>query len=100
MTSCDIDPDARWGEVSDKKLRKLATSMTALAVNMVGKSTFKEEFTTAGGVDLREINFSRYESRKVNNLFFVGEVLNIDAVTGGYNFMNCWSSAFIAGSSL
>jgi len=97
----EIDITMRWNEVTDKKLRKLANAMTALDVCMVGKSVFKEEFTTAGGVDLKEVQIGHnYESKKCKNLFFVGEILNIDAVTGGFNFMNCWSSGYVCGSNL
>ena len=63
-----------------------------------GKSTFKEEFVTAGGVALKEINFKNFESRLYKNLFFTGEVLNIDAVTGGFNFQNAWTGAYLAGN--
>ena len=64
------------------------------------KSIFKEEFVTAGGVDLREINFKNFESKLQNNLFFVGEVLNIDAVTGGFNFQNAWTGGWLCAKSL
>ena len=96
---CEIDEGLRWSEVSDKKVRKLAAAVSSLEVEMVGKSTFKEEFTTAGGVCLREVD-REYQSKKVENLYFVGEVLNIDAVTGGYNFMNCWSSGYLCAKAL
>ena len=65
-----------------------------------GKSTFKEEFVTAGGVDLKEINFKNFESKLQNNLFFVGEVLNIDAVTGGFNFQNAWTGGWLCAKAL
>ena len=65
-----------------------------------GKSTFKEEFVTAGGVELKDVNFKNFESKHYKNLFFAGEVLNIDAVTGGFNFQNAWTSAFIAAQQL
>ena len=67
---------------------------------MTGKSTFKDEFVTAGGVDLKEIYFKRFESKLHENLFFAGEVLNIDAVTGGFNFQNAWTSAWIVANSV
>uniref|UniRef100_UPI001F426173 NAD(P)/FAD-dependent oxidoreductase n=2 Tax=Tenacibaculum TaxID=104267 RepID=UPI001F426173 len=65
-----------------------------------GRTTFKDEFVTAGGVDLKEINFKRFESKLHKNLFMVGEVLNIDAVTGGFNFQNAWTGAFICAKSI
>lgn len=67
---------------------------------MTGKSTFKEEFVTAGGVDLKEINFKTFESRCVPNLFFAGEVVNVDAVTGGFNFQNAWTGGFICAKTI
>jgi len=65
-----------------------------------GKSTFKEEFVTAGGVDLKEINFKNFESKLQDNVFFVGEVLNIDAVTGGFNFQNAWTGGWLCAKGL
>jgi predicted flavoprotein YhiN len=68
--------------------------------DITGKSTFKEEFVTAGGVSLKEINFRRMESRIEKKLFFAGEVLDIDALTGGFNFQAAWTTAWIAANSI
>ncbi|MFT7350177.1 MAG: putative flavoprotein YhiN, partial [Candidatus Paceibacteria bacterium] len=65
-----------------------------------GKSTFKEEFVTAGGIDLKEINFKTYESKMVPGLYFAGEVMNVDAITGGFNFQNAWTGAYIAAKAI
>jgi predicted flavoprotein YhiN len=65
-----------------------------------GKSTFKDEFVTAGGIDLKEINFKTMQSKLHPNLFFAGEIVNIDAVTGGFNFQNAWTSGFIVGNAM
>jgi predicted flavoprotein YhiN len=62
---------------------------------MEGKTTFKEEFVTCGGVNLKEIDFKTMQSKLVPNLFFCGEVLNIDGITGGFNFQNAWSTAWV-----
>ena len=67
---------------------------------MNGKSTFKEEFVTAGGIDLKEINFKTMQSKLHEKLYFAEEILNIDAVTGGFNFQNAWTSGFILANSL
>ena len=67
---------------------------------MNGKSTFKEEFVTAGGIDLKEINFKTMESKLHQNLYFAGEIVNIDAITGGFNFQNAWTSGFIVASAI
>jgi len=90
----------RWGDLSNKQLAQLSAQLTHCVFNANGKSTFKEEFVTAGGVDLKEINFKRFESKVLPNMFFAGEVLNIDAVTGGFNFQNAWTGGYIIGKSL
>ena len=73
----------------------MANQLTLGLFNANGRTTFKEEFVTAGGVSLKEIDFKRFESKLHKNLFFVGEVLNIDAVTGGFNFQNAWTGGYI-----
>ncbi|WP_392388818.1 NAD(P)/FAD-dependent oxidoreductase [Flavobacterium piscinae] len=65
-----------------------------------GKSIFKEEFVTAGGIDLKEINFKTMESKLLPNVYFAGEILNIDAITGGFNFQNAWTCGFIVSESI
>ncbi|MCM5661832.1 BaiN/RdsA family NAD(P)/FAD-dependent oxidoreductase [Galbibacter mesophilus] len=95
-----IQEQSNWADISKKQLQKLATQLTAAIFEVNGKSTFKEEFVTAGGVALKEINFKSYESKLFKNLFFAGEVLNIDAVTGGFNFQNAWTGAFIAAQAI
>jgi predicted flavoprotein YhiN len=65
-----------------------------MSYDMKGKTTFKEEFVTAGGINLKEVNFKTMESKLVPHLFFCGEVLNIDGITGGFNFQNAWSTAY------
>jgi len=96
----DIDKTQNWADLNSGQLEKLANQLTKGSYNANGRTTFKEEFVTAGGVDLKEINFKRFESRKHKNLFFVGEVLNIDAVTGGFNFQNAWTGGFICAKAL
>ena len=95
-----IPNDLRWAEVNKHQLQNIAGQLTEAVFTVNGKSTFKEEFVTAGGVELKEVNFKTYESKQFKNLFFAGEVLNIDAVTGGFNFQNAWTSAFIASQHL
>jgi|TARA_B110000259_G_scaffold13255_1_gene14067 predicted Rossmann fold flavoprotein len=96
----DIDKTENWADLNSAQLEKLANQLTKGIYNANGRTTFKDEFVTAGGVDLKEINFKRFESRKHSNLFFVGEVLNIDAVTGGFNFQNAWTGGFICAKAL
>jgi len=92
-----FDTKIRWNELSKKKARYLIEQFTHDRFTVSGKTTFKEEFVTCGGVALQEINLKSMESKKAEGLFFAGEVLNIDAITGGYNFQAAWSTGFIAG---
>ena len=90
----------RWAEINKIQIQKLSEELTSGIFKVHGKSTFKEEFVTAGGIDLKEINFKTFESKKYKNLFFCGEILNIDGVTGGFNFQNAWTGAYIASHNL
>lgn len=90
----------RWADLNKKKLSRLAAQLTQATFSVKGKSTFKEEFVTAGGVSLKEINFKRFESKIHKNLFFAGEVLDIDAVTGGFNFQAAWTGGWVAAKSI
>ncbi|CAL2087873.1 NAD(P)/FAD-dependent oxidoreductase [Tenacibaculum sp. 190524A05c] len=89
-----------WADLNKNQITALAQQITKATFNADGKSTFKEEFVTAGGIDLKEINFKRFESKLHKNLFFVGEILNIDAVTGGFNFQNAWTGGWICANAL
>jgi hypothetical protein len=94
------NPANNWGDCSKKELEQLALNLTAQTFNANGKTTFKEEFVSCGGVDNKEINFKRMESKLIPNLHFAGEVLNIDALTGGFNFQAAWTTAFIAAKAI
>ncbi|GGG36285.1 flavoprotein [Croceivirga lutea] len=94
--SSDISEGVTWADVSKATLHNFAEELTQGEYQVAGKSTFKEEFVTAGGVDLKEIDFKTYKSKLVPGLYFAGEILNIDAITGGFNFQNAWTSAYIA----
>jgi len=89
--------DTVWGGASKKLVRKLAQNIVACPLEITGKGTFKEEFVTAGGIPLKEINMKNMESKMCPGLFFCGELINVDGVTGGFNFMNCWSTGYTAG---
>jgi len=95
-----ITADETWAEITKKKLQNLAQQLTASYFEVDGKSTFKEEFVTAGGVDLKEVNFKTFESKICPGLYFAGEVLNIDAITGGFNFQNAWTGAFMVAEAI
>ena len=96
----EIKATQNWADVKNNQLEKLANELTKGIYNANGRTTFKDEFVTAGGIDLKEINFKRFESKLHKNLFFVGEILNIDAVTGGFNFQNAWTSGYICANAL
>lgn len=95
-----MDEQTRWADVNKMQLEALAGQLTQAVFSVNGKSTFKEEFVTAGGVNLKEVNFKTFESKYIKNLYFAGEVLNIDAVTGGFNFQNAWTGAYIAAKAI
>ncbi len=100
LNEADIEMDKIWGEVSKKCLNKLIQLLRNHEFEMNGKTTFKEEFVTCGGVNLKEVNLKTMESKLIPNLFFAGEVLNIDGITGGFNFQACWSTGYVAASSI
>jgi predicted Rossmann fold flavoprotein len=100
VLASEISETERWADINKHQIEKLANQLTRAVFKVTGKSTFKEEFVTAGGVDLKEVNFKTFESKRIPNLYFAGEVLNIDAVTGGFNFQNAWTGAYIVSQSL
>ncbi|MEQ3655350.1 MAG: NAD(P)/FAD-dependent oxidoreductase [Dokdonia sp.] len=95
LTSAVIDQSTKWADLNKEQMQRLASAMTASRFRVSGKSTFKEEFVTAGGVDLKEVNFKKFKSKILPALYLAGEVLNIDAITGGFNFQNAWTGGFI-----
>jgi len=100
VKSAGIEETTIWADLNKKQLRNLSEQLTQSVFKVNGKSTFKEEFVTAGGVDLKEVNFKTFESKLQKDLYFAGEVLNIDAITGGFNFQNAWTGAFIAAKAM
>lgn len=95
-----FDRELKWRELSDARVRSLLHSLHADCYEMDGKSLHKEEFVSCGGVDLDEVNFKTLESRIVPRLYFAGEVLHIDGITGGFNFQNAWTTAWHTACSL
>ena len=100
VIASEITQEIRWADLNKDQLDNLANQLTSAVFNVNGKSTFKEEFVTAGGVELKEVNFKTFESKYCKHLYFAGEIMNIDAVTGGFNFQNAWTGAFIAAKSM
>jgi len=97
LEKCEIPKDITWSQVGKKPFNKLVNILTNDEYTVSGKTTFKEEFVTCGGVSLESINMKTMESRAIPNLYFTGEVIDIDGITGGYNFQAAWTTAFIAG---
>jgi predicted Rossmann fold flavoprotein len=95
LRKAEIDLDKKWSELSKKNLNKLVQLLVNSVYEVNGKTTFKEEFVTAGGIDLEDLNKRTMESKQIPNLYFIGEVTNIDGITGGFNFQNAWTSAAV-----
>jgi len=95
LSYCSVDENKVYADLSKKHIEAIATELTQGKYQINGKSTFKDEFVTAGGVDLKEIDFHSMQAKKIPQLFMAGEVLNIDAITGGFNFQACWSEGYI-----
>ena len=100
LENAGISPEQVWAELNKTQLRRLAEALTQYRFPIEGKATFKEEFVTAGGVKLSEINFKTYESKLYPQLYLAGEVLDIDAITGGFNFQNAWTGGYIIAESI
>jgi predicted Rossmann fold flavoprotein len=99
VIAAGIPTTTPWAHVSNPALQALAGQLTAAEFNVDGKSMFKDEFVTCGGVKLSEVDFKTMESRKIPGLHFAGEVLDIDGVTGGFNFQNAWTTGYLAGTA-
>lgn len=92
----DLSPQKRWGELGKKGLNKLLNLLTNDEYAVKGKTTFRDEFVTCGGVSLKSVDMASMQSKKCKHLYFAGEVLDIDAITGGYNLQAAWSTGFLA----
>ena len=97
ISRSELPATKKWNELGKKGLNKLVNTLTNDIYQVKGKTTFKEEFVTCGGVSLDSVNFKTMESRACPNLYFAGEVLDVDGITGGYNFQAAWTTGFIAG---
>ncbi|MFB9057458.1 NAD(P)/FAD-dependent oxidoreductase [Mariniflexile ostreae] len=100
VLASEMNAETRWADLNKQQLENLAQQLTLAVFDVNGKSTFKDEFVTAGGVSLKEINFKTFESKQVENLYFAGEVLDIDALTGGFNFQNAWTGGYIVAQNI
>jgi predicted Rossmann fold flavoprotein len=95
----EINPENRWNELGKKSINKLVNTLLNDRYSVSGKTTFKEEFVTAGGVSLSEIEVKTMESKIIRGVYFAGEVMDIDGITGGFNFQSAWTTGFIAGKN-
>ncbi|WP_322550973.1 NAD(P)/FAD-dependent oxidoreductase [Flavobacterium psychraquaticum] len=100
VKAAGILEEMKWADLNKNQLNALTEQLTNGEYQVNGKSTFKEEFVTAGGIQLKEVNFKTMESKLLPNLYFAGEILNIDAITGGFNFQNAWTGGFIVAESI
>jgi predicted Rossmann fold flavoprotein len=95
-----IKQETRWADLPTKEQNQFIRNLTGSEFSIRGKTTFKEEFVTAGGIRLKEIDSNTMMSRKIPNLFFAGEIMDVDGITGGFNFQHAWTSGFIAANNL
>jgi len=100
IAAADLPEALRWADLDKLRLQNLVQQLTAATFQIAGKSPFKEEFVTAGGVQLKEVNFKTFGSRLYPDLFLAGEVLDIDAITGGFNFQAAWTGGWLAGQAM
>lgn len=96
----EISDETRWSDLGKKSLNKLVNHLVNDSYPVKGKTTFKEEFVTAGGVDLKQIDVNTMQHKTISGLFFAGEVMDIDGITGGFNFQAAWTTGFIAGKNV
>ncbi|MCC6691557.1 MAG: NAD(P)/FAD-dependent oxidoreductase [Bacteroidia bacterium] len=100
LHKAEIENTTRWADLSKKKTNALIALIMNDEYNVSGKTTFKEEFVTCGGINLKEIDFKTMQSKLIPGLFFAGEVLDIDGITGGFNFQNAWTTGWIAAEAM
>jgi predicted Rossmann fold flavoprotein len=96
----EINDELRWSEIPKKQYNKLVDNILNCMFEIEGKTTFKEEFVTAGGIKLSEINLDTLESKLHKGLHFAGEIIDVDGITGGFNFQNAWTTGFLAGKNM
>jgi len=100
LIKCEISKEKHWSEISKKEFHRILKNLYNCELDVRGKSRFKEEFVECGGINLKEINYKTMESKICPGLYFSGEVMDIDGITGGFNFQNAWTSGWIAGSQM
>jgi predicted Rossmann fold flavoprotein len=99
-TAAGFQEQIKWADSTKLQLQQLAEQLCSCQFKVNGKSTFKEEFVTAGGIDLKEVQFKTMQSKRYPSLYFAGEIVDVDAITGGFNFQHAWTSGFIAAKAI
>ncbi len=100
LYKAEIADDLRWADLSNKAIARLVSLLNASTYAIAGKGVFKEEFVTCGGINLKEVDFKTMESRICEGLYFAGEILDIDGITGGFNFQSAWTTSWLAGQAI
>jgi predicted Rossmann fold flavoprotein len=100
LSMAGVEPERRWADLPIKAERRLVELLCAQRVPIQGRGPFGEEFVTAGGVALGDVNLATMESRRCAGLYLAGELLDVDGVTGGFNFQACWSGGWLAGQAI
>ena len=100
LNQCGIDGEQRWNDLPGKQQNELFHLLLMQDFEVKGKTTFKEEFVTCGGVTLSEVDVNTMQSKIQPGLFFAGEILDVDGITGGFNFQHAWTSGWIAGRAI
>jgi hypothetical protein len=100
LRQCGVKEELRWADLPAKEQNKLIKILCAGEFFVKGKTTFKEEFVTAGGIKVSEIDSNTMQSKIVPGLFFAGEIMDVDGVTGGFNFQHAWTSGYIAATGI
>jgi predicted Rossmann fold flavoprotein len=95
-----LEVQLQWAQLPKDKINRLVELLTQCDFEVTGKGQFKDEFVTCGGVRLKDVNFTTMESRVCPGLFLAGEILDVDGVTGGFNFQNAWTTGWIAGQAM
>ena len=100
MINIKIDSQTTWKQLNPGAVEAIAKELTSGIYTCDGRGQYRDEFVTAGGIPLKEVQFTSMQSKVVDHVHIVGELLDIDAITGGYNFQSCWSTGYIAGNSV
>jgi predicted Rossmann fold flavoprotein len=100
LATSGINEDIRWADLPGKEQNKLIKNLVAQEFEVKGKTTFKEEFVTCGGIKLTEVDSATMESKVAPNIYFAGEIMDVDGITGGFNFQHAWTSGWIAAKAI